>query len=185
MYLRICHVSFFLLQIYNLLWFENILCMIFFFTFVQICLMTKNLVYGEHSCVYLKGMCILLFQVKILINVIWFKGIDRVILVFCLFYTEISRSFPVAQQVKDLELSLQQLRLLMWCKVSPWPGNFHMPWVWQKKKERKKSPIPIVDLSISPFSSISFVSYVLKLCSQVPTHSGICLLKELTSLFFF
>ena len=41
----------------------------------------------------------------------------------------------MAQQVKDLALSLQQLRLLPWCGLDPCPRNFHMPRAWQKKKK--------------------------------------------------
>ena len=36
----------------------------------------------------------------------------------------------MAQWVKDQVLSLQQFRLLLWPKFSPWPGNSHMPWAW-------------------------------------------------------
>ena len=36
-------------------------------------------------------------------------------------------SFLVAQQVKDLTLSLQQLISLLRHGFIPWPGNFHMP----------------------------------------------------------
>ena len=36
----------------------------------------------------------------------------------------------VAQRVKDSAL------LLLWLGFSPWPGNFHMPWVRSKKKKR-------------------------------------------------
>ena len=39
------------------------------------------------------------------------------------------RSYLVAQQVKDLALSLQWLRLLLWCRLNPQSGNFHMAWV--------------------------------------------------------
>jgi len=44
----------------------------------------------------------------------------------------------VAQQVKDLALSLQRLRLLLWHRFDPWLGNFHMPWAQAKKKEEKR-----------------------------------------------
>ena len=38
-----------------------------------------------------------------------------------------SKGVPlVAQWVKDLVLPLQQLRLLLWCRFHPWPGNSHM-----------------------------------------------------------
>ena len=32
----------------------------------------------------------------------------------------------MAQQVKHLMLSLQQLELLLWHEFHPWPRNFHM-----------------------------------------------------------
>ena len=38
----------------------------------------------------------------------------------------------VAQQVKDLALSL------LWLRFDPWPGNIHMLWAQPKKKKRKK-----------------------------------------------
>ena len=40
----------------------------------------------------------------------------------------------MAQQVKDLALSLQQLRSLLWCRFSPWPGNLDTD---KKKRERE------------------------------------------------
>lgn len=33
----------------------------------------------------------------------------------------------VAQWVKALALSLQQLRVLLWRSFSPWPGNIYVP----------------------------------------------------------
>ena len=48
------------------------------------------------------------------------------------------KSSLVAQQVKDSALSLQQLRLLLWCGFHPWPGNFCMPQMWPKKRERER-----------------------------------------------
>ena len=44
------------------------------------------------------------------------------------------RSSLVAQQVKDLALSLALVQL--WCKFDPWPGNFCKPQVQQKKKKK-------------------------------------------------
>ena len=41
------------------------------------------------------------------------------------------KSSLVVQQVKDLALSV------LWCRFSHWPGNFHMPWVIERRKERK------------------------------------------------
>ena len=43
----------------------------------------------------------------------------------------------MAQRVNDLALSLQWLESLLWCSFDPWPGNFHMLWVWPKKKKIK------------------------------------------------
>ena len=45
----------------------------------------------------------------------------------------------MAQWLKDITLSLQWLRLLLWHEFHPWPGNFHMLWAWSKKREEKKS----------------------------------------------
>ena len=42
----------------------------------------------------------------------------------------------MAQQVEDLELPLLWLCLLLWCGFHPWPGNFHVKWVWPKKKKK-------------------------------------------------
>ena len=50
--------------------------------------------------------------------------------------TELYRSSLVAQWVRDLGVSLMWLWLLLWCRLDPWPGNFHMPWVRAKKEER-------------------------------------------------
>lgn len=56
-------------------------------------------------------------------------------------------SSPVVQPVKDMPLSLQQLRLLQWGGFDPWPGKFRKPWMrpekgkgrkGKKRKERKK-----------------------------------------------
>ena len=33
----------------------------------------------------------------------------------------------MAQHIKYLALSLQSLRLPLWCGFNPWPGNFCMP----------------------------------------------------------
>ena len=47
-------------------------------------------------------------------------------------------SFLVAQQVKDLAKSLQQLGLLLWHGFDPWPRNLHMSWVWGGKKKNER-----------------------------------------------
>ena len=43
----------------------------------------------------------------------------------------------MAQCLKDLALSLQQLRLLLWHGFSPWPGTIRMP-VDSAKKEKNR-----------------------------------------------
>jgi len=40
----------------------------------------------------------------------------------------------VAKWVKDPAMSQQWLRWLLWCGLDRWPGDFHMLWVWPKKK---------------------------------------------------
>ena len=42
----------------------------------------------------------------------------------------------VAQLVKDLALSVALAGLLLWRGFDPRPGNFHMLWVWPKKREK-------------------------------------------------
>ena len=49
---------------------------------------------------------------------------------------KIELSSLVTQWVKDLVLLLLWLWLLQWCEFSHWPGNFHMPWAWSKKKKK-------------------------------------------------
>ena len=44
----------------------------------------------------------------------------------------------MAQQVKDLVLSLQQLGLLLKHRFHLSPKNFHIPQAWPKKKKKKK-----------------------------------------------
>ena len=44
-------------------------------------------------------------------------------------------SFPVAQQVKYLVLSLQQLKRLLWHRFIPLPRNFQISQMQAKKKQ--------------------------------------------------
>ena len=55
-------------------------------------------------------------------------------------------------KVKDLALSPQQLWLLLWHRFHPWPGNFHMPWAWPKRKKKKVYLILAVTLWDSYYS---------------------------------
>ena len=41
------------------------------------------------------------------------------------------------RHIKDLALSLLWLRLLLWYGFDHWPGNFHIPWVWPKTKDKE------------------------------------------------
>ena len=43
----------------------------------------------------------------------------------------------VVQQVKDLALSLQWLRSLLWHRLDPWLVNFHVQQVRPKKKKSR------------------------------------------------
>ena len=44
----------------------------------------------------------------------------------------------MAQQIKDLALSLQQPWSLLWNRFNPWPGNFYTLQAQPKKKKKKK-----------------------------------------------
>ena len=39
--------------------------------------------------------------------------------------------------VKDPAVSPQWPRSLLWLRFSPWPSNFHVPWVRPKKKREE------------------------------------------------
>ena len=47
----------------------------------------------------------------------------------------------VAHEIKDLALSLQWLRSMLWCRFDSWPVNFHMLPMWQKKKQKNKKKL--------------------------------------------
>ena len=47
----------------------------------------------------------------------------------------------MAQWVKDLVPSLQQLGLLLWRRFNPWPKDFHMPQAQPKKTKTEKPQI--------------------------------------------
>ena len=63
-------------------------------------------------------------------------------------------SSHVAQQVKDLALLHLWPRLQLWHRFDPWPRNFHILWVWQKKK--KKSGLYHFTLLLAIFEGSSF-----------------------------
>ena len=50
----------------------------------------------------------------------------------------ISGVLTVAQQFKDPALLQLWHRSQLWLGFDPWPRNFHMPWAWSKKKEKKR-----------------------------------------------
>ena len=63
----------------------------------------------------------------------WLLGLPQSML--AQFQKSVSQwSYCVAQQVKDLALSLQWLGLLLWHGFDPWPVNFCMLQLWGKKK---------------------------------------------------
>ena len=39
--------------------------------------------------------------------------------------------------IKDPVLLQLWYRLQMWLRFHPWPGNFHMPCLWPKKKKKR------------------------------------------------
>ena len=43
----------------------------------------------------------------------------------------------MALQAKDLALSPQWPGSLLWCRLSPWLRNYHMPWAWPKIQTKK------------------------------------------------
>ena len=53
-------------------------------------------------------------------------------------------SFLMAHLVKDLALSL------LWCRLNPWPGNFHVLWVQPRKKNEKKIVVYSVLYNLPP-----------------------------------
>ena len=57
-------------------------------------------------------------------------------------HPEVLWGYFVAQLVKDLALSLQWLRSLLWCVFDSCPGNFHMLWAQPKKKKKTKPQDP-------------------------------------------
>ena len=54
----------------------------------------------------------------------------------------------MVQQVKYLALSLQWLWSLLLCRFDPWPGNFHMPWAWGKKKKKRSDTDSSMELCV-------------------------------------
>ena len=52
----------------------------------------------------------------------------------------------MVQWVKDLALSLQQLRSLLWRGFDPWPWNSHMPQVQPKQtnKTTRRQKLPAI-----------------------------------------
>ena len=77
----------------------------------------------------------------------------------------------MAQQVKDLVLSLQWLRLLWWYRYHLWPRNFHMPWEWPKKSMGHfYEVVSLLSASLLPSESLTINSAIPK-----PGHTGVWL----------
>ena len=53
----------------------------------------------------------------------------------------------VVQWVKDLALSLQQLRSPLCLGFNHWPRNFHMPQVWPQKQNKKLNKNKFINIS--------------------------------------
>ena len=53
------------------------------------------------------------------------------------------------KKIKDPALSLQQFGSLLWHGFNPWPGNFHMPWVWPKtNKQNEPMMVDLLDKNL-------------------------------------
>ena len=63
----------------------------------------------------------------------------------------------MAQQVKDLALSLLWLGALLWFGFRPWLWNFCKPWVWPKKNFffNKKEAGPSKEVKSSSITQVS------------------------------
>ena len=73
----------------------------------------------------------------------------------------------VAQWVKDPALSLLWLKLPLWHRFHPWPGNFHIPRAWLKNKEMKCKACVYFFLHCYDFLNF-FVFLGPYLCMEVP-----------------
>ena len=60
----------------------------------------------------------------------------------------------MAKKVKDLALSLQQLKSLMGHRFDPWPGNVHMLQVWPHRHTHNPKIIFSVKMLIKNFKCI-------------------------------
>ena len=62
---------------------------------------------------------------------------------FVIHYERLEFRVPnVAQGVKDPALLQLWHRSKLWLGFEPWPGSFHMPWVWVKKEKKKGLAFP-------------------------------------------
>ena len=72
-----------------------------------------------------------------------------------------------AQWVKDLALSLLLLGSLLWRRFSPWPRNFHMPWVQKKEK--------ILCFHVEHFTTFDvFMCFRISDCSLIDGVANVC-----------
>ena len=55
--------------------------------------------------------------------------------------------FSCSTGVKGPALSLQRHGALLWHRLDPWPGNFHMPQAWPKKEKKKKKKAALFRLN--------------------------------------
>ena len=67
----------------------------------------------------------------------------------------------MAEQVKDLVLSLLWLRSLLWCRFDLWPGNFWMPWVQLKKKKNKHRTDYVPDAVLSALYMVTHLVLII------------------------
>ena len=59
----------------------------------------------------------------------------------CMFFKVPSGVLMWHSGLNDLALPQPWHTLQLWLRFNPWPGNFHVPWVWPFKKEKVKKLI--------------------------------------------
>ena len=63
----------------------------------------------------------------------------------------------MAERVKDLELSLQWLRSLLWCRLDPWLRNLHMLQVQPKKKKKEYTLLLVYKITLEEYKTVNLV----------------------------
>ena len=97
----------------------------------------------------------------------------------CFIIVKIPQSSLVAQWVKDL-MSLQQIRLLLWCGFDPWPRNFYRPQAWPKQTNENLSCYPFIVIPINNHTHILHLHHLI-LSNHYFTSLWFCHFKNVVS----